>query len=378
MNPSQASTQQPLTRPIEPPPLSLYVHVPWCVRKCPYCDFNSHAAKSVPEAEYVRALLDDLRQESPSVEGRSVQTVFIGGGTPSLLSGAAVGDLLEGIAATVDLAADAEVTLEANPGTVERARFSAFRTAGVNRLSIGVQSFDDARLRTLGRIHTGREAAAAADAARAAGFDNFNLDLMFGLPDQTVAHAASDLRRAIDLEPAHLSWYQLTLEPNTRFHQFPPRLPDDDAVAAMQTEGAALLRSSGFGQYEVSAFANPGRRCAHNLNYWTFGDYLGIGAGAHGKLTRSADASIERTWKERSPERYLARARSEQRKRPRPGIHDERFALDRGLQPRPVQRTHGAIHQPYRIRICRGSRLRAAGTRRWYDTAPHRAGKPIS
>jgi len=292
-----------------PPPLSLYVHLPWCVRKCPYCDFNSHQVREpVPEDAYVEALLADLEQELPRVWGRTVQSIFIGGGTPSLFSPRAIDRLLAGVRARLPCRPGLEVTLEANPGTVEQGRFAEFRGAGVNRLSIGVQSFQPELLRRLGRIHDAREAAAAARAAHQAGLDNFNLDLMFGLPGQSVAAALDDLQTAMDLEPAHISFYQLTLEPNTRFHQQPPMLPDEEVVATMQEEGHARLEAAGYTQYEVSAFARSARRCAHNLNYWRFGDYLGIGAGAHGKVTDGASQTIIRRWKVRHPRDYMARA----------------------------------------------------------------------
>ncbi|MEJ2345637.1 MAG: radical SAM family heme chaperone HemW [Gammaproteobacteria bacterium] len=292
-----------------PPPLSLYVHIPWCVRKCPYCDFNSHAAgEPLPERPYVDALLADLETDRRAAAGREVISVFIGGGTPSLFSSEAIARLLDGIRARVPLAAGAEITLEANPGTLERGKYGEFRAAGVNRLSIGVQSFDDTLLGRLGRIHSGREAARAAEAAHDAGFDNFNLDLMFGLPGQVPSQALRDLRSAMDLEPTHLSWYQLTVEPNTLFWHQRPSLPDDETVWAMQRAGQSLLARRGFGQYEVSAYAKDGRRCRHNLNYWEFGDYLGIGAGAHGKHTDPARRRVSRRWKHRHPRDYQERA----------------------------------------------------------------------
>ena len=291
------------------PPLSLYVHVPWCVRKCPYCDFNSHeAADGIPEAAYIDALIADLEQELPAVWGRPVVSVFIGGGTPSLLSGEAIDALLCAVRARLKLLPGAEITLEANPGAVEQGRFREFRAAGVNRLSIGVQSFADDMLARIGRIHGGAEAVRAAEAAHAAGFDNFNLDLMFGLPGQDLDGALADLRQAIALAPTHLSWYQLTLEPNTAFHHAPPVLPDDDLRYDMQVRGQSLLAGAGFANYEVSAYARDGFRCRHNLNYWQFGDYLGIGAGAHQKLTLPQPARIERTAKRRHPRDYLAGA----------------------------------------------------------------------
>ncbi|MBT8116906.1 MAG: radical SAM family heme chaperone HemW [Gammaproteobacteria bacterium] len=296
------------------PPLALYVHMPWCVRKCPYCDFNSHAVKDgIPEQAYVDALLADLEQDLPSVWGRTLGTVFIGGGTPSLFAPEAVDRLLCGVRARITLDPGAEVTLEANPGTVDSAHFRGFHDAGVNRLSIGVQSFRGELLEKIGRIHDGHEAIRAAEAAHAAGFDNLNLDLMFGLPGQTVQQARADLHTAIDLEPAHISWYELTIEPNTWFHRHPPQQPDDDALWAMQSSGKSLLAEHGFEHYEVSACARHGKQCRHNLNYWQFGDYLGIGAGAHGKVTDAARQQITRMVKTRHPGRYLEAAHSTQR-----------------------------------------------------------------
>ncbi len=292
-----------------PPPLSLYVHFPWCARKCPYCDFNSHPLReALPEQAYVDALLRDLEAELPAVWGRTVQSVFLGGGTPSIFSAAAIDRLLSGVRARLPLSPHAEITLEANPGSAEQEKFAGYREAGVNRLSIGVQSFDADHLQALGRIHDSAEAHAAARAARAAGFDNFNLDLMFGLPRQNREQALADLDAAIALRPAHLSWYQLTLEPNTLFHQRPPPLPDDDAKWAMQEAGQSLLRGHGYTQYEVSAWARDGQRCHHNLNYWRFGDYIGIGAGAHGKITDGGRGVVQRRWKKRHPRDYLAGA----------------------------------------------------------------------
>jgi putative oxygen-independent coproporphyrinogen III oxidase len=291
------------------PPLSLYIHVPWCVRKCPYCDFNSHEVREgIPEAAYIDALIADLEQELPDIWGRPVSSVFIGGGTPSLLSPEALDRLLSQLRALVALGPETEITLEANPGTVDQSRFAEFRRAGINRLSIGIQSFDDALLERIGRIHSGAEALAAAEAAIGAGFDNLNLDLMFGLPGQSVAAALSDLERAIAIGPAHISYYQLTIEPNTAFGHRPPVLPDDDLRWAMFSRGQERLAAAGFGQYEVSAYARPGRRCRHNLNYWEFGDYLGIGAGAHQKLTHPSRGSIVRRAKQRHPKRYLETA----------------------------------------------------------------------
>lgn len=296
------------------PPLALYVHIPWCVRKCPYCDFNSHEARDgIPEREYVDALLADLDQELPAVWGRVVGSIFIGGGTPSLFSAEAIDRLLAGIRARLQCKPGLETTLEANPGTVEQGRFREFRAAGINRLSIGVQSFDDTRLERIGRIHGRREAIRAAELAHDAGFASFNLDLMFGLPGQTPAQALADLATALDLEPAHLSWYQLTLEPNTYFHRHPPQLPDDETLWEMQRQGQARLAERGYTQYEVSAYARAGMECRHNLNYWQYGDYLGIGAGAHQKLTDANAQRIRRSWKLKNPRDYLAAAHGEMR-----------------------------------------------------------------
>ncbi|MDO8597332.1 MAG: radical SAM family heme chaperone HemW [Sulfuricaulis sp.] len=291
------------------PPLSLYVHIPWCVRKCPYCDFNSHEARAkIPEQEYIDALLRDLEQDLPRVWGRIVHTIFIGGGTPSLFSPEAIDRLLSGIRARLPLDQNAEITLEANPGTVELERFRGFRAAGINRLSIGIQSFEDEKLKALGRIHGRAEALRAAEAAHAAGFDNFNLDLMFGLPGQTVEQALADMRTAMALRPTHLSAYQLTIEPNTLFHARPPTLPDDDITWDMQNQLQTELAAADYRQYEVSAYARPGYECRHNLNYWKFGDYLGIGAGAHAKITNAS--GITRLWKVKHPNEYLSAAGS--------------------------------------------------------------------
>ena len=292
------------------PPLALYIHIPWCVRKCPYCDFNSHAASPVlPEEDYVDALLADLDQDLPAVYGRPLSSIFFGGGTPSLFSAAALGRLLAGVEQRIVFAPDIEITLEANPGTFEQDKFVAYRKLGINRLSIGVQSFQPQKLEALGRIHTGDEALRAAEMARRAGFDNFNLDLMHGLPDQSLEEALDDMRQAIALAPTHLSWYQLTLEPNTVFWNQPPVLPEDDILWDIQEAGQALLAEHGFTQYEVSAYAKPGKAARHNLNYWSFGDFIGIGAGAHGKLSLR-DGRIVRTWKTRLPKDYLNPAKS--------------------------------------------------------------------
>ena len=292
------------------PPLALYIHIPWCVRKCPYCDFNSHTASPVlPEQKYVDALLADLDQDLHAVYGRELTSIFFGGGTPSLFSAEALGRLLQGVEQRIPFAADIEITLEANPGTFEQEKFVAYRKLGINRLSIGIQSFQQEKLEALGRIHNGDEAVRAADMARQAGFDNFNLDLMHGLPDQSLDDALSDLRQAIALKPTHISWYQLTLEPNTVFWNQPPVLPEDDTLWDIQEAGQALLAEHGYAQYEVSAYAQAGRPARHNLNYWSFGDFLGIGAGAHGKLSHP-DGRIVRTWKTRLPKDYLNPAKS--------------------------------------------------------------------
>ncbi|MGH8442838.1 MAG: radical SAM family heme chaperone HemW [Nevskiaceae bacterium] len=289
-------------------PLSLYVHFPWCVRKCPYCDFNSHALRGeLPESEYVEALVHDLDYELASGEPRPLASIFFGGGTPSLFSAAAIGRLLEQAAKRIAFAPDIEITLEANPGTADAANFRGYRAAGVNRLSIGVQSLDAGALKALGRIHGPDEARRALVLARDAGFDNVNLDLMYALPQQTLEQARADLAGALALAPEHLSYYQLTLEPNTEFFARPPPLPDHDAGWAMQEQGQEMLAAAGYGQYEVSAYARAGRRCRHNLNYWEFGDYLGIGAGAHGKRTRGggATATIERRARHKHPRTWL-------------------------------------------------------------------------
>jgi oxygen-independent coproporphyrinogen-3 oxidase len=281
--------------------------MPWCVKKCPYCDFNSHALTGdIPEQAYLQAMLEDLEQDLPLIQGRPIQTVFIGGGTPSLMSPDFYHRLFEGLKTHLSLEDDAEITLEANPGTMEQGRFDGFRAAGINRLSLGIQSFQPHQLEALGRIHDDKAAHRAIEAARKAGFDNFNLDLMHGLPNQTPEDAAADLQAAIAWAPPHLSWYQLTLEPNTEFYSRPPNLPDDDRLWDIYCQGADLLRSHGYGDYEVSAWSQPGAASRHNLNYWTFGDYLALGAGAHGKVTL-ADGQIRRFWKTRQPEAYLNR-----------------------------------------------------------------------
>ncbi|MEZ5526485.1 MAG: radical SAM family heme chaperone HemW [Gammaproteobacteria bacterium] len=291
------------------PPLSLYVHIPWCVRKCPYCDFNSHQRQgALPEQAYIDALLRDLEQSLVFVQGRQLQSIFIGGGTPSLLSAASFDRLLSSIAGRMALAQDIEITLEANPGTAEREKFADYHRAGINRLSIGVQSFDDLQLQQLGRIHGSEDARRAVEMARSAGFDNLNLDLMYGLQAQNSAAALRDLQQAIALQPEHLSWYQLTIEPNTEFYKQPPSLPQEEALIDIQEHGLALLQEQGYVRYEISAFAREARQARHNLNYWRFGDYLGIGAGAHGKITQVEQGCILRTRTARQPEHYLQRA----------------------------------------------------------------------
>ncbi|MBE7940628.1 MULTISPECIES: radical SAM family heme chaperone HemW [Ramlibacter] len=290
-----------------PPPLSLYVHLPWCLRKCPYCDFNSHEMKAgeLPEQRYLDALLADLEAALPLVWGRGVHSIFIGGGTPSLFSPAGIARLLSDIRARLKLAPDCEITLEANPGTFERDRFRAFRDAGVTRLSIGVQSFDDDKLHALGRVHDRAQAIAAVEEAQRA-FDTFNIDLMYALPGQDLAGLEADLGEAIALMPPHLSVYHLTLEPNTYFAKFPPQVPDEDLAYTMLDRITELTGLAGYGRYEVSAYAKPGHRCWHNLNYWQFGDYLGIGAGAHGKL--SFPHRVVRQVKLREPRLYMEKA----------------------------------------------------------------------
>ena len=285
------------------PPLSLYIHIPWCVRKCPYCDFNSHEARgALPEQEYVAALIRDLELALPQIWGRKVYTVFFGGGTPSLLSGESVAEILRNVRMLLPLDLGAEITLEANPGTVEAGRFAAYRDAGVNRLSLGIQSFNDAHLQALGRIHTADEARRAIDMAQRH-FDNINLDLMYALPSQSLDEALQDAQTALTFSPQHLSCYHLTLEPNTLFHRDPPPLPDDDASSDMQQSIEELLAAHGYQHYETSAFAQPGRRAGHNLNYWQFGDYLGIGAGAHSKL--SFHDKIIRQARHKQPQAYM-------------------------------------------------------------------------
>ena len=292
-------------------PLALYVHLPWCVRKCPYCDFNSYEARgALPDQQYVDALLRDLNGELPFVQERRVATVFLGGGTPSLFSGPAIARLLARLGAALALEPNVEITLEANPGAVDAARFAAFREAGVNRLSIGIQSFRAEKLQVLGRVHDAAQARTAVSTARAAGFDNINVDLMYGLPNDDVAGAIADLEHALALGTEHISWYQLTLEPNTAFERHPPPLPDDEIVVRTEEQGRALLAAHGYGRYEISAYAQPSRQCRHNVNYWQFGDYLGLGAGAHGKVTLGGAGEIARRAKTRNPRTFVQRAGS--------------------------------------------------------------------
>lgn len=287
------------------PPLSLYIHVPWCVQKCPYCDFNSHGQKgAIPETEYVSHLLDDLAADAQYAQGRKLHSIFFGGGTPSLLSEQAIKDILAGVERLIPFADDIEITLEANPGTLEYNKFAGFSEAGVNRISIGIQSFEQEKLTRLGRIHSPGEAKQAAKFAMQS-VSTFNLDLMHGLPNQTLEQALSDLKQAIALNPTHLSWYQLTIEPNTQFHSKPPKLPQDEILWDIQQQGHELLKQAGYVQYEISAYAKPGYQCQHNLNYWQFGDYIGIGCGAHGKITLAEQAQIIRTEKVKHPKGYM-------------------------------------------------------------------------
>lgn len=292
---------------LQPQPLGLYVHLPWCVRKCPYCDFNSHALKGdVPAEAYIDALLLDLQQDLPLVWGRTVSTVYFGGGTPSLFCADDIDRLLGRLRGLLPFSPDAEITLEANPGTIERDSFVAYRQAGINRISLGAQSFDDAALEAIGRIHSSQEIERAVESLDSAGLENFNIDLMYGLPGQTVEAAVSDVERALARDPAHVSHYQLTLEPNTAFAADPPHLPGSEMTWEMQSVCGEILAGAGFGNYEISAWSLDGRACRHNLNYWRFGDYLGIGAGAHGKLTLPSENRILRMAKQRHPKRYLA------------------------------------------------------------------------
>lgn len=305
-------------------PLSLYIHIPWCVRKCPYCDFNSHALKSgLPEEEYIEALLADLESDLPRIWGRRISSIFIGGGTPSLFSPEAINRLFSGLRARLSITAECEITMEANPGTVEQGRFNEFRDLGINRLSLGIQSFDDQALKELGRIHNAAEARAAIQVARDAGFDNLNLDLMFGLPGQSLEQGLSDLRTGLEFAPEHLSWYQLTIEPNTFFYTHPPQLPVDESIDKLFIQGQELIAEQAYEQYEVSAYARKKRQCRHNLNYWEYGDYLGIGAGAHAKISDPASGSITRYERYRQPQQYMDAIRNGE------GISQQRIVQDR-------------------------------------------------
>lgn len=290
-----------------PPPLSLYIHLPWCLKKCPYCDFNSYQAPSsgLPEQAYIDALITDLEQDLPKIWGRKLTSIFIGGGTPSLFSATALEQLLSAVQARLAFSPLIEITLEANPGSFEQQKFKDFKTAGINRLSIGIQSFQDQQLLALGRVHNSNEAKKAVDIAYNAGFEQVNLDIMHGLPGQTIELALADLETALSFKPTHFSWYQLTLEPNTVFAKFPPRLPKEDTLHTIQDHGFSVLEANGFQRYEVSAFCQPDQPSQHNLNYWQFGDYLGIGAGAHSKLTDINSQTITRFAKTRSPKDYL-------------------------------------------------------------------------
>ena len=293
------------------PPLSLYIHLPWCLKKCPYCDFNSHEIRGAPpEGAYAAAVARDLKFAAEGLGRREIVSIFFGGGTPSLMSPAALETMLDAAAARLKLSATLEITLEANPGAADSGRFTAYRQLGINRLSIGAQSFDDAKLAALGRIHDGAEAAAAIAAARAAGFDNINVDLMRGLPGQAVEEALGDLEQALAFAPEHVSWYQLTIEPNTVFHARPPALPDEESVWRMTLQGQERLARRGYQRYEVSSWSQPGRACLHNLNYWRFGDYLGLGAGAHGKISCASQGRIVRQARTRLPTSYMDKAGS--------------------------------------------------------------------
>ena len=294
-------------------PLSLYIHLPWCVKKCPYCDFNSHEfnGTELDEENYIAALIRDLESELPRIWGRQISSIFIGGGTPSLFSAKALDTLLAGIRARLNHNPNIEITLEANPGTAEATKFYDYKQIGINRLSLCIQSFNDAQLQALGRFHDAEQVQSAIELLKQSGFNNFNIDLMFGLPGQTLSEAMKDLRTAIEQQPTHLSWYQLTIEPNTVFYAKPPVLPDDNVLWEIQESGQACLSDAGYRQYEISAYATDKNACKHNMNYWEFGDYLGIGAGAHGKLTQVADASIQRFKRHKMPARYMELAGTE-------------------------------------------------------------------
>jgi len=291
-------------------PLSLYIHMPWCVKKCPYCDFNSHAKPTdMPEQAYIKALLEDLQQDQHLAQGRIIESIFIGGGTPSLFSALSLDNLFTGITQYLTLANDCEITLEANPGTIERDQFREYKAIGINRISLGVQTFNPYHLKRLGRIHSNNEAVRAVEEIHQAGFQTFNIDLMHGLPEQSVEEGLADIRQALALNPTHLSWYQLTIEPNTLFYAKPPTLPQDEILSEIEAQGESILADAGFGHYETSAFAKPGYECRHNIHYWQFGDYLAIGAGAHGKITHE-NHEIVRFYKHKHPKAYLDTTRS--------------------------------------------------------------------
>ena len=293
------------------PPLSLYIHIPWCIKKCPYCDFNSHVATSViPEADYVKAVIEDLKNDLPWVQGRKLHSIFFGGGTPSLFSGFSIGAILREAERLIGFENNIEITLEANPGVMDQQNFSDLYAAGVNRLSIGIQSFNDTHLKSLGRVHDSQDALSAIDIAQSSGFSNFNIDLMHGLPNQSIANAINDIEIAVSSGASHISWYQLTIEPNNEFYSRPPILPVDDRLADIQRSGPHIIKKNNYSQYEVSAFAKNGQKSRHNVNYWQFGDYLGIGAGAHGKVTIPEDNQVIRTTKTRQPKDYLNRVGS--------------------------------------------------------------------
>ncbi len=296
------------------PPLTLYIHIPWCERKCPYCDFNSHTApENLPEIPYISALLEDLELDLPFVQDREIQSIFIGGGTPSLLSVDAYQALFNGIRERTTLARDAEVTLEANPGSAEADKFAGFVEAGVTRISLGIQSLDNDLLHRLGRIHDRQQALAAVDIVSSCQLDSYNIDLMHGLPQQNVAGARADLEMALGLQPPHLSWYQLTIEPNTHFYSDRPELPNESILGGIQDEGESMLAAAGFDNYEVSAWAQPGHQCSHNRNYWQFGDYIGIGAGAHGKVSNLSTSQVQRSSRKKQPVEYLQSSATERR-----------------------------------------------------------------
>lgn len=297
-----------------PLPLSLYIHTPWCVKKCPYCDFNSHEIKQeLNEQSYLQALLIDVEQDLPRVWGRRINSVFIGGGTPSVLSPDFYNQLFSSLRALLQISANAEITMEANPGTVDASHFKEYRQAGINRLSMGIQSFNDQHLKQLGRIHDSSQAKSAISIARESGFDNINLDLMFALPEQSLDDAKADIAQAMEFQPEHLSYYQLTIEPNTYFYSHRPQLPDDDSCWEMHSQALQILGDKGYQQYEVSAYSQPGKQCSHNKNYWEFGDYLGIGAGAHSKLTDINQKLIQRIVKEKHPRKFIENVSQESR-----------------------------------------------------------------